>query len=172
MSYWPQIFIKGDFLDLSHLEPFDFEVVPVGFKVAAQISVKFHDHCFTETFDPKRHEHPIRTRHGASMESRAFSITRYQLSKQLPEIILRLGGKRVASTREGNLVTIELSDGTIYPVFFTLKRQNALRANLYVVSAYPWERDGKPVTTGEMRFNLVVAKILRGERLSFPRGRF
>ena len=169
MSYWPPLFVDGDRLELSHLEPFQFETFPLGFDQHATINVRFHNHCFTETFDPKKHSTPIKIKNVASFEARAFSPIRYELSKSLPKIIKSLEGQRIVSTREGNLIKIELTDGLIYPIFFTLRRKSALYADLYVVSAYPWDRKGKPVTTGEMRFNLVLAKILRSQPVKFPK---
>lgn len=169
MAYWDPITIDGRPLDLTHLEPFEFGVLPAKHTVDATVSVHFHDHCFTETFDPERHAAFIITNQASKHEKRAFNEERYVLSKQLPDIIRALDGRRISSTREGNLVHITLQDGTTYPMFFTLRREGGRRVRMFVVSAYPWENAYKVPTTGEMKFNLAIAKILQGDRLHFPR---
>ncbi len=169
MPYWSPIIIEGKPLDLTHLEPFEFVVMPAKHTVDATVSVHFHDHCFTETFDPKRHTTFIVTNQASKHEQRAFNPERYELSKHLPAIIRGLDNHRIASTREGNLVKVTLQDGTTYPMFFTLKKEGARRVRMFVVSAYPWDGANKVPTTGEMKFNLAVAKILQGQRPNFPR---
>jgi hypothetical protein len=168
MPYWSPLIIDNAEIDLSHLEPFEFSIVPVGFEVSATVSVRFHDHCFTVNYDSELHLHPIRSSQASSAELRAFSAQRYELSKLLPGIIRQLDGQRIASTREGNMVRITLQDGRTYPVFFTLRRESARRAALFVVSAYLWDRPSPPATTGAMRFNVALAKVLRGEKPKFP----
>ncbi len=168
MPYWSPILVDGQPLDLTHLEPFEFLVLPARHAVEATISVHFHDHCFTETYDASRHTTAIRTNQASAHELRAFNALRYELSKHLPAIIRGLDGQRVASTREGNLVKVTLRDGTSYPMFFTLRKESARRVKMFVVSAYPWDGTGRLVTTGEMKFNLAIAKVLQGDRLHFP----
>jgi hypothetical protein len=168
MPYWSPLAIDGVTIDLAHLEPFEFQVMPARHTAVATVSVHFHDHCFTETFDPARHAVAIQTNQASAHELRAFNVVRYELSKSLPGIIRALDGQRVASTREGNLVRVTLQDGTTYPMFFTLRRENNRRVKMFVVSAYPWDGPGKLVTTGEMKFNLALAKVLQGQRLHFP----
>jgi hypothetical protein len=34
--------------------------------------------------------------------------------------------------------------------------------------AYDWNRPGWPADTGEMKFNIALAKVLRGEKPRFP----
>ncbi|ODS57416.1 MAG: hypothetical protein ABS40_04140 [Agrobacterium sp. SCN 61-19] len=169
MPYWEPLTIDGQTYDLAHLEPFEFQITPTQSDVPATISVRFHDHCFTETFDPRKHTARIRTSQASLHEYRAFCLERYQLSFQLPQIIVGLDGKKVASTREGNLVRITLADGNTYPMFFTLRKARERRVEMFVVSAYIWERENPPADTGEMKFNLAVAKVLKGEKPKFPR---
>mgnify|MGYP003444491305 CR=1 FL=1 len=100
---------------------------------------------------------------------RAFSRERYELSKLLPDIVRQMDGQKVASTREGNMVKVTLQNGRAYPVFFTMRRAGKRRVELFVVSAYLWEKPTAPATTGAMKFNLAVAKILKGEKPAFPK---
>ena len=169
MTYWQPLVIDGETIDLSHLEPFEFQVLPAQSDAPATVSVRFHDHCFTETFDPAKHAAPLRSSQASLHEQRAFCRERYDLSLALPGIIRDLDGRRVASTREGNLVRITLADGRTYPMFFTLRLSGRRRIEMFVVSAYHWTRATPPADTGEMKFNVAVAKVLKGEKPKFPR---
>jgi hypothetical protein len=169
MSYWSPLRIDGVDVDLSHLEPFEFSIVPKGSSSPATISVSFHDHCFTETFDPSRHARPLTLPLSSRHEQRAFDPDRHALSKRLPDIVRELDGQRIAGTDRENLVKITLADGRDYGVFFTLRRESARRCGLFVVSAYILDRPRQSVVrTGEMRFNVAVAIVLANRRLRFP----
>lgn len=173
MSYWSELRVKDVIIDLSHLEPFEFSCTARDYAEPATVSVRFNDHCFTKTFDPRLHvlADCITTRQSARHERRVFCDIRYELSLSLPLIIRALGDKRVASTREGNMVRVEAKSGEAYAVFFTLRRHNARRADLFVVSAYPLDKGKRPADTGEMKFDLALVKILRGEKAKFPNRR-
>jgi hypothetical protein len=169
MPYWSELIVEDVAIDLSHLEPFEFSILLLGLDGRATISVRYHDHCFSETYDPTKHLTFIRTNQSASTELRAFDSARYELSKLLPEIIRQMDGQKIASTREGNMVKITLQNGQTYPVFFTMRRASKRRVELFVVSAYAWSKPARLPTTGTMKFNLAVAKILKGEKPIFPR---
>lgn len=169
MAYWAPITVGDQTLALAHLEPFEFQVVPKGWNSPATLSVSFHDHCFTETFDPTRHDVALATSQASLHERRAFCPIRYQMSYQLPAFVRGLDGKRVASTRSQNLVRIELANGAEYGVFFTLKREGKRRCGLFVVSAFVLDRPRQSVvTTGEMNFNVAVGMVLDGRQPRFP----
>jgi hypothetical protein len=168
MPYWSQLVVDGEAIDLSHLEPFEFLVLPIGLERDATISVRFHDHCFSESYDRAKHSSLIRTNQASSSEMRGFSRVRYELSKLLPDIIRQMDGQKIASTREGNMVKVTLQNGRTYPVFFTMRRAGRRRVELFVVSAYVWDKPAAPATTGTMKFNMAVAKILKNERPAFP----
>jgi hypothetical protein len=169
VPYWSELVVDDAAIDLSHLEPFEFLVLPLGLEGHVTISVRFHDHCFSETYNPKIHPSFIRTNQSAIGELRAFDGERYELSKRLPEIVKQMDGQKIASTREGNMVRITLQNGQTYPVFFTMRRAGKRRVELFVVSAYAWNKLSAPATTGTMKFNVAVAKVLKGEKPVFPR---
>jgi hypothetical protein len=172
MSYWKPLVIDGAIVDLSHLEPFDFQIIPTGVTVPATVHVVFNNHCFSEDFDAKRHDAPLPSTHIAPHEKRGFDIVRYGLSKSLPDHVRDFDGKRIAQTRAGTLVRITLTDGRDYGIFFTLKKTGAV-CEMFVVSAYPLERPKTQViATGEMRFNVAVVLVLAGKKPKFPPGRF
>jgi hypothetical protein len=136
MPYWSKLVVEGEAIDLSHLEPFEFLVLPIGFERDATISVRFHDHCFSESYDPAKHSSVIRSNQASASEIRAFSREWYELSKLLPDIVRQMDGQKIASTREGNMVKVTLQSGQTYPVFFTMRRAGKRRVDLFVVSAY------------------------------------
>lgn len=173
MRYWSPLVVNGVEVSLSHLEPFVFRCAARDVLEPVELNVRFNDHCFSKTFDPAFHTHDdvIRPSHAAKTERRVFCPDRYALSLHLRRIIEALGDKHVASTREGNLVRMELEDGQIYAIFFTLRRKMGRRIDLFVVSAYPVAMGKKPADTGEMRFDLALAKVLRGEKPKFPNRR-
>ncbi len=47
-------------------------------------------------------------------------------------------------------------------------RASKRRVELFVVSAYAWNNITAPATTGAVKFNLAVAKILKGEKPISP----
>jgi len=168
MSYWKPLVSGGQIIDLSHLEPFDFTIVPVGWTDHATVHTTFNNHCFTCEFDPQRHTAAVSEHHAPPHERRAFDPTRYALSKSLPLHIKSLDGKRVSRTRTDVLVRIAIEDGRDYGIFFSLRRGGARRCDLFVLSAYPLARDRSSVAvTGEMRFNLAIARVLEGKPLKF-----
>ena len=172
MSYWKPLVVDGIAIDLSHLEPFEFRVIPKGLTSEAVIQVVFNNHCFSEEFDAARHSEPLPKTHVASHETRGFDAVRHGLSKLLPELVRAFDGRRVAQTRTGPLVRVTLADGRDYAIVFTLKRVGALACELFVMSAYPLDRPkSQVVATGEMKFNVAVALVLEGKKPRFPSGR-
>lgn len=170
MGYWPLLIVSGNATSLSHLEPFEFQCLPRGYVQPIVLNVRFNDHCFTTGFDPTKHDplDILPTLLVTKTEKRVFCPDRYNLSFQLPELIKAFCGKRIASTRDGNLVRVESPDGQSYAIFFTMRKQSATRVNLFVVSAYPIGPGKKVAYTGEMKFDIALAKILRGEKAKFP----
>jgi hypothetical protein len=168
MTYWAPLVVDGVIYDLSHLEPFQFHVAPRGMTDAVTLNARFHDHCFTEVFDPLKHQERTSSSQYSAHEKRAFDPARYELSKLLPEFVKGLGGKRIASSRYGNLVRLELASGAAYAIFFTLRRVNDRRVDIFVVSAFQWSRKDKAATTGGMNFDVALAKTIEGKPLKFP----
>jgi hypothetical protein len=173
MSYWKPLVVDGATVDLGHLEPFEFHILPKNLKTFATIRVAFNNHCFSEEFNAKRHSAPLPATHVSSHETRGFDPVRYELSKLLPAQVRDFDGKRIAQTRDGTLVRITLADGGQYGIFFTLKKIESSVCELFVMSAYRLERPkASVVATGEMKFNVAVALVLSGKKPKFPPGRF
>lgn len=172
MPYWKPLTIDGQTIDLAHLEPFTFWLLPKGWEEEALVRVTFDNHCFSEEFAEDIHGSPLPRSHVPKHEARGFDQARYDLSKSLRRHICGLDGQRIAQTRTSSLVRLTLESGATYGIFFSLKRRDKT-CELFVMSAYPLDRAAHSVVvTGEMKFNVAVAKILEGKQLKFPSGRY
>jgi len=162
--------VDGEAVDFTHLEPFEFRCVTEGRPAGAVIAVHFSNHCFTEAYDPEKHEGRPIVLDGRERE-RAFCPVRYQLSLKLPDLVLALPESQVFLTPEANFVRVQLDDGAEYRMYFNMRRvapggDHDLR--MFVESAYP--PDGRALPTRRMqkvRFKVVVDKLLRNEKLRF-----
>jgi len=173
MRYWKPLIVDGETVDLSHLEPFEYQIIPKGSMVPATIRVIFNNHCFSKEFESARHGAPLPATHVSSHERRGFDPTRYELSKLLPARVRDFDGKRIAQTHNGTLACVTHADGREYAIFFTLSKTGAAACEMFLISAYPLERPKTYViATGEMKFNLAVALVLSGKKPKFPPGRF
>jgi hypothetical protein len=174
MPYWRPLVVNGVAIDLSHLEPFPFQVFPTGSEKPATIHVTFNNHCFSKGFDASRHRAPLPATHVSPAErgKRGFEPTRYELSKSLPALVREFDGRRIAQTSKGTLVRIALADGRDYGIFFKLEKTGSTTCEMFVMSAYTPDEGKRVVATGEMRFNVAVALVLAGKKPKFPPGRF
>lgn len=127
--------------DLSHLHPKHITYVQPSKadKPAIQykVSVSFSMHCFTRGLKEK--ERPDRTMlYSDARETRVFDFQRYELSKELPEIIQNLSNRKCYHTGKGNFFTVELvgdlGQKVEYDVFFEASRIKGLV--LFVQRAY------------------------------------
>jgi len=170
VPYFPSLTINGQAIDLAHLEPLSlaFAVERLAGRTLT-IDVKFTNHCYTETFDPGRHDpaHVVMDRG----RKRVFDPQRHDLSRHLPEIIRSLPARSVHITRPGrNYVYVAQVDvqGSAYPLFFHLRR-GAQRHDLTMVveSAYPVaDRQEILRGTSKVSFAVLCAKTFRGERVT------
>ena len=172
MPYWKPLIVDGVAIDLGHFETFEFETRPTGSQANATVRVMFGSHCFSEAFDAAAHTASLPRTHVSAHETRSFDRERYELGKSLRGHVRNFPGQRIAQTRTGTLVKVALSDGRDYGIFFTLGKLGPSLCELFVVTAYPLDGGRQVAVTGEMRFNLIVAKVLEGRRPKFPNGRF
>jgi len=157
-------------IDLSHIEPFVTHFQPRDWHETATVRVIFNNHCFSRAYKPgiDNKTKLLSKAFTNKTEQRVFCHQRHALSYYLPNYIRSLGNKRIASTREGNMVRLETPEHIDYAIFFTLRRLNSRRAEVFVVSAYALNKGQRPADTGEMKFDLALAKVLRGEKPKFP----
>lgn len=172
MAYTP-IFYRGREIDIGHLAPMSLgcPCIEIGREIA--VGVIFRNHCYTEKFDPEKHDRSDIIHYDAEDRPRAFCPTRHKLSLRLPQLITQLPTRKVQQTSVARnyvySVPIEF-EGTIYQIFFMLQRQKqaGLDLRLTVESAYPVLQGAqlrrRPNT---IRFSVLAFKTLRGDQIRF-----
>lgn len=142
MSSFPKKQFQGVTYDFAHLAPAQHHVAPAAAStVSVAVHVTFSIHCFTEEFEPGKHQDHHRYTYGEEM--RAFDLTRYNCSLALPNIMANFGRAMVYRARYDNYTYVASIpvDGQLspYSLFFTLA-STGTPANpsvrVYVQSAY------------------------------------
>jgi len=179
--YHPSLRLRGQVIDLAHLDPFVFEAASTKVPRPLRINVRFTNHCFSETFDPARHpaDAPVIL---DGRRRRIFCPERYELSHHLPDLIRGLAhpGARVHQTAARRnwmyAATVELSAaGTRYQIFFELRRATPERRrlqdlDLVVESAYPADPDRpSPNVLGRVSFLLLAGSLYAGKPVTTRR---
>jgi hypothetical protein len=167
--------IRGEIYDLSHLEPFQFDVLSSKVSRSLRINVRFTNHCFSEAFNPEKHQadEPVIS---DGQKRRAFCPDRYALSLRLPSLIRGLADPAVRvheTAARRNWMHAALVDvpstGTQYQIFFELRRTVPDRRSLQdldmvVESAYPADPSrAKPNILGPVRFALLAGSLYLGK---------
>ena len=181
VHYHPPLCLNGRVLDLSHLDPFRFEVNSGKVPRPLRINVRFTNHCYSEAFDPTRRR-PDEPAIMDGKRQRTFNSDRYALSHRLPGLVRRLAepGARVHETASRRnwmyAVTMEIPVlGTRYQIFFDLRRTTAERRalqdlDMVVESAYPADPDRRaPNILGRMSFLLLAAGVYLGKPVTTRR---
>lgn len=137
------------------------------------IRVAFSNHCYSEKFDPERHDpEQIIVRDAGGR--RVFCPVRHGLSYRLPEIVKRLPQEQVYQTaqRRNYVFAVPLAiEGQVYEVFFVLQRAEkvpGIDLRLTVESAYPVDAPTpRPRRPNAIRFKVLAYKVLRGQPVRF-----
>jgi hypothetical protein len=173
--YHSSLLVRGQVYDLSHLDPFRFEVSSNKVPRPLRINVRFTNHCFSEAFDPTKHplDEPVIS---DGTRRRAFCPGRYNLSSRLPALIRGLTdpATRVHETAaRRNWMYVAIVEvptaGTRYQVFFELRRTSPERRRLQdldmvVESAYPADPNRRePNILGPVRFALLAGGLYLGK---------
>lgn len=172
MRWQPHVDRNGRAYPLHHLHPIRFEfVMPASGgrpETEALIHVGFGLHCFTKQIESG--DDP-RDAYGDNREQRTFDHQRYELSKQLPEIVKGLPQRRCAFAKANNYVTIELGEGggvpMRYGVFFNIRRWEKQGDNAVLVviqSAYALDPGKQAPGIGRIGFQTLVGHALRGTK--------
>lgn len=177
-AYSVPLVIRGAAHDLSHLDPFTFEVASDKVPRPLRVNVRFTNHCYTEAFDLARHpaDEPAVM---DGVRRRAFSPDRYALSRRLPGLVRGLADPRAKVRETGSRrnwmysAVVEIpAEGTRYGVFFGLRRAPADRRRLQdlelvVESAYPADpARPEPNILGRVGFVLLAGSTFLGRRVS------
>lgn len=167
--------VGGEAISFTHLEPFQFSVNTQLRPGGARIDVRFSNHCFSEAYQPTRHQGAV-TDIWDRGQRRVFSPARYDLSLGLRAIIEALPSSPIYLTPEANFVRIMRAGSNgpdEYRVYVNARRGAAAHGCdvlLFVESDYAREA-GKamlgPAQLTKVRFALLVDKIIRGEKLRF-----
>jgi len=168
---------SGTDYDLTHLHPFDwrYEHAPKeGQPQTYKCTVVFSSHCFTR--DRRDGEN-----HSADLVypddlGRLFDVGRYELSKQLPDIIRSLGDRICWHTHHGNFFTVELvgenGKKEEYEVYFTVSRFASRKGwlNVQIQSAYI--RDENYTTSQPKKrkigFNVIARNVQQKKTIKPP----
>lgn len=172
--YHPPLQLREKEFDLSHLDPFQFEITTDKFPRPLTTNVRFTNHCFSERFDVNRHL-PDEPEIMDGIRRRAFCPIRYSLSFRLPELVRGLSDNRAKVHQTSAIrnwmysTTVEeLTAGTRYQIFFELTRTANARRHLHdldmvVESAYPAaSTQNNPNILGLVRFALLAGNTYIG----------
>lgn len=172
---WRDFNYEGIEYDLSHLHPFDLSfTAPASGKRPERtydLQVTFSMHAFTHGMKDDEDTQGLLYRD--ARETRVFDFKRYDLSKQLPDIVKKLGERRCFHTHHGSFFTIELvgEDGQKeeYEIYFKVSRASQKgRLNVYIQSAYV--RDDKHHTSQPKKrkigFQVIAYNVMHGKRIS------
>lgn len=165
--YWKPHNEAGQSYDLTHLHPFDLDIVQPasGDKPANtyQSEVIFSIHCFTR--NKKDGERVGLDRmYSDTRESRVFCPDRYELSRLLPDFVRNID--KGLDTGKGNFLTFKAmnSSGVAieYTVFFTLSRSSKIKGtlNFYINSAYPQDPGLRKKRLKPMKLHIIAKRVL------------
>lgn len=172
---WKAFQYDGKTYDLTHLHPrtFRYERPAEGNKPAEvyKVDTLFTSHCFTR--EPKKEEiYDIEQVYPDDYENRLFDFRRYELSKQLPEIIQSLPtGKPRHNNNRRNFFSVEIitENGVTveYDIFFKVKKVTKGRLEMIVETAFVRDLDydslrpeGKPI-----RFWIILHNTLNNIKI-------
>lgn len=139
MAHFKAKTVRGILYDLAHLDPLQFDVSHND--KTFTVRVVFSCHCFTEELNTATHTPDFHYVH--ETERRAFSVVRYELSKQLPSLITSMGSVTVYHSNIGNYFLLRQNAAVAhlgtYVVFFNVIRatkDNTFDVVMNVQSAY------------------------------------
>ncbi|MBN3471604.1 hypothetical protein G0D98_24825 [Pseudomonas savastanoi pv. phaseolicola] len=166
--YFAPLAIGGEHIDLTHLEPFTFEIDSRLAKKTLAVHVTFSNHCFWRKYSAEKHPAGEPIIDPTSPRPRTFCPIRYRLSKQLPALILGLNHPKCKVSQTKALrnwaYTLQINDpsGPYYVIFEIRKAVQPGRQKQYltivVESAYHDDPEQpEPVLLGEMGFLILCA---------------
>lgn len=167
---------------MSHLNAFNWEFTQPPRKDKPEIRysfiIEFGLHCFTRGLNAHQSEQwkdvPEDIIYSDSRERRIFDFHRYELSKQLPEIIKKIDGKSCFHTGKENFFIIELideaGDKKEYEIYFKAARAIKNSLKLFIQSAYV--RDKKHRTSQphkkKISFFVIAYNVQANKEIKIP----
>jgi hypothetical protein len=166
---WKPKKIAGQIYDLSHLHPFKFEVKPKAEDAPTYVvRVTFGFHCFTR--DLKDEDTPdLHTIHDG--EKRCFCFDRYELSRELVDMIQYAAKGRVYFSERSNFLIVESlsQQNAPYVAFFNIeraKKSDSYDAAMFITSAHL--RPDLPDRMSAVSFATLVDYRIQGKGLKRP----
>jgi hypothetical protein len=162
-EYFSPVWVGGRRVALSHLDPFTMNLQSEKLGKLLRVAVTFSTHCFSETRGKIPHPDGDTVIDHDTAKPRTFCPIRYELSKQLPDIVRGLETKTITLTSfQRNWVhtlLIERPEGP-YHVFLEIQRAPRERRTwqdleVVIESAYH-QTDKPPAVSGSPRAFMVV----------------
>jgi hypothetical protein len=174
VTSWREFTFNNTTYDLSHLNAKWVEYIDnrnIEKPVVYKFIVTYSFHCFAKDSGNLPEEELKLLIYKTPKESRPFNIERYELSKQLPNIISSLGSKEILVCHGGHgnfaaLKTLDANGNEVYYYvsFKVFREEKKLR--LHVLSAYPLNEPLEKVK--KVGFFVLAKNLLDGKRLPKP----
>lgn len=175
VTSWRNFVANGQTYDLSHLNAHWIEYLDdrnTNKPITYRFIVTYGFHCFTKDSENLTDEQSKLLMYRAPKESRPFNFERYQLSKQLPNIIEALDKPKtlVIHAGYGNYAAVKVVDSNSvevdYFVAFIVFREKK-KFRLHIMSAYPkYNGIGK---IQKVKFLTIARNLLKGKKLPTPK---
>lgn len=177
MISWKAFIHLGVEYDLSHLHPSRIQYVQPAKNGLPEktynVEISYSLHCFSKSREPGCD--PL-LNYSDARETRTFDPKRYELSKQLPQIIQELGQRRCMHTGKGNFFVIEVSvpnsANEEYEVYFDIERSPTKgMVRLFVQSAYVRDttHGNRLSVTKPISLYVILYNKLNGKPIKVPR---
>lgn len=163
---WPVFTVNGTHYNLSHLDAHNVTYVDQKNLVTYRFIVTYSDHCFTKKSSELTNDWVYS--HGTGQ--RHFHTVRYELSKQLKEVIENLpnhyvvhGGRGSGNYANSRLIDVEGNEVEYFIVFKVFTENKRYR--IHVLSAYPKDEKGK---YKKVQFFTIAYNLSKNKRLPRP----
>ena len=168
------IFHGGIEVSIAHLAPMTLACPCPQIKRDLVIEVDFRNHCYTEKFDPGKHEQEQIILYDAPGRPRVFCPIRHGLSVRLPEIVSQLPNSQVFQTTQRRnyvfVTTLNISNQH-YEIYFMIQRAESVHGidlRLTVESAYPVITPSPmPKRPRKIWFGILALKVLKRQQIKF-----
>ena len=175
---WNDFTYSGTVYDLTHLHPFEhrYEHTLTGGQVQVfKCHVIFSMHCFTRDLEDGDN-YTAELIYPYDKDHRLFDFSRYELSKQLPDIIRSLNQRPCWHTNHNTFFTIEITDQDgqtkDYEIYFSVAKASRKGSwlNIYVHSAYVRDKEhgGSQPKKRKIRFIVIAHNKQKGKPIKKP----
>ncbi|MEZ9455624.1 hypothetical protein [Vibrio sp. 10N.286.49.A11] len=171
-SHWPPFRLGDDIYDLSHLDAHIVEYTQPKKGKNPERTYRFYItysfHCFAKDYPELTDQDRARLEYKTRKDTRPFCFKRYELSKQLPDIIKKIPSSYVFHSGYESFATCEVQqDGTDIQYFVSFVAYREMKKlRLHIKSAYPLDDPlGK---TKKVNFFNIASNLLRNRPLPKP----